>query len=96
MDIWALGIMMFLMIFGFHPFLTKKERETKKYEVKIVVQRIINDQVEIPLPALPKEEGEISSNGQDQEVPIITNECRNLLQSLLNKNPKERIQLSEV
>ncbi len=26
MDTWALGMMMFLMLYGFHPFLTKKQR----------------------------------------------------------------------
>ena len=48
MDIWALGIMMFLMLFGFHPFITKEERISKQYDVKVVMQRIINDQVFIP------------------------------------------------
>jgi len=48
MDIWALGIMMFLMLFGYHPFLNKKERITKDYDVKVLMQRIINDPVEIP------------------------------------------------
>ncbi len=48
MDIWALGIMMFLMIFGFHPFITKEERISKQFDVKVVMQRIINDPLVIP------------------------------------------------
>jgi serine/threonine protein kinase len=34
MDIWALGVMMFLMLYGFHPFLPKKERFCKEYDLK--------------------------------------------------------------
>lgn len=52
MDIWALGIMMFLMLFGVHPFFNKKERITKEYDIKVVMQRIINDPLEIPLPII--------------------------------------------
>jgi serine/threonine protein kinase len=36
MDIWALGIMMFHMLYGFHPFYNKKERITKDYDIKVL------------------------------------------------------------
>lgn len=48
MDIWALGIMMFIMLQGYHPFFSKKERTSKDYDIKVVMQRIINDPVVIP------------------------------------------------
>jgi len=48
MDIWALGIMMFIMLYGFHPFLLKKERYSKDYDLKALIQRIINQPFEIP------------------------------------------------
>jgi serine/threonine protein kinase len=37
MDIWAVGVMMFLMLFGYHPFLTKKERLSKDYDTKTLI-----------------------------------------------------------
>jgi len=52
MDIWALGIMIFHMLYGFHPFFSKKERITKDYDIKVLTQRIINDPLEIPKPVL--------------------------------------------
>ena len=100
MDIWALGIMMFLMIFGFHPFITKEERISKQFDVKVVMQRIINDPLVIPYSKLQKQDEEIEDEeylfeaDRDTEnfnIPLITEECRDLLQRLLEKNPKERI-----
>eukprot|EP00347_Sterkiella_histriomuscorum_P010358 403376607 len=109
MDIWALGIMMFTMLFGFHPFLNKKERQSKDYDIKVVMQRIINDPVDIPQPTLPVDKTDEENNsgvnlysslyGKEEEsknevqIPCITPECRELLFQLLCKNPKERIQL---
>ncbi len=37
MDIWALGIMLFIMIYGYHPFLTERERVTKEYDIKELI-----------------------------------------------------------
>ena len=55
MDIWACGIMLFQMLFGFHPFLSKKDRFNKDYDIKELIQRIINEPFELPEPTLKKE-----------------------------------------
>ena len=48
MDIWALGIMMFVMLYGFHPFLSKKDRFSKDYDLKGLILRICQEPLEIP------------------------------------------------
>jgi len=53
MDIWALGMMLFLMLFGFHPFLPKEQRfrfSKESYDIKLLIQNIIKDELEIPKP----------------------------------------------
>ena len=37
MDIWAVGVMMFMMLYGYHPFMTEKERASKKYDNKQLI-----------------------------------------------------------
>lgn len=53
MDIWALGVMLFIMLFGYHPFLNDKEKLTKEYDVKDLIKRIINEEIEIPKAKVP-------------------------------------------
>jgi serine/threonine protein kinase len=49
MDIWALGMMMFMMLYGFHPFLPERFRYNKDaYDLKSLIQNIINNKFEIP------------------------------------------------
>lgn len=44
MDIWSLGMMMFIMLFGFHPFLPQKYRFSKEsYDLKKLMHHIMND-----------------------------------------------------
>jgi serine/threonine protein kinase len=37
MDVWSLGMIMFLMIYGFHPFLPKDQRFAKDFDLKELV-----------------------------------------------------------
>ena len=37
MDLWALGMMMFQMLYGFHPFLPTKLRYSKDYDLKELI-----------------------------------------------------------
>ena len=51
MDTWALGMMMFIMLFGFHPFLPPKYRFSKEgCDLKTLIQNIIKDPLQIPAP----------------------------------------------
>ena len=50
MDIWGVGMMMFLMLYGFHPFLSKADRFSKDYDLKNLIHKIINDPLELPNP----------------------------------------------
>ena len=55
MDIWAVGMMMFLMLYGFHPFLPKTHR-FKDYDLKALIQRIINEPLELPEPSFEEDD----------------------------------------
>jgi serine/threonine protein kinase len=38
MDIWAVGMMMFIMLFGYHPFMPSKFRYSKEgYDLKSLI-----------------------------------------------------------
>ena len=49
MDIWSVGMMMFMMLYGFHPFQAKEERFSKSYDLKQLVENIkSNDAFQLP------------------------------------------------
>jgi len=90
MDIWSTGMMMYLMLFGFHPFLPPKYRfSNESYPQKELVQNIINLEVQIP-------QIDISTSSLKGMIPVITEEARDLLYKLLNKNFRERINLIDL
>lgn len=70
LDIWALGIMLYMMVFGFHPFKTKLKDQT--------VKNIWESKVKFP-PHIP-----------------VTNELKDLIKRMLDKNPQRRINMFKV
>ena len=66
-DVWAMGIMMFSMVFGYLPFHNSNEKE--------LIKSIRNDKVKFPT-----------------GIPI-TPGGKNLIKSMLEKDPKKRLEL---
>jgi len=69
-DVWAIGIMFYTMIYGTLPFMDSDE--------KALIRKITQDNVKFPT----------------KEVPI-TPEGKEIIKSMLNKDPKKRIELIE-
>ena len=73
------------MLFGFHPFLPIKLRYSKDYDLKELVECIINDPFQIPLPEYnqlieTRVEGEhLVEESKEPEIALITEEAKDLL-----------------
>jgi serine/threonine protein kinase len=68
-DIWALGIILYYMLFGKYPFEGSKDSE--------ILDKIIKDDLQYPNDIL------------------ISDSCYKLINSLLLKNPKHRIEMTD-
>ena len=51
MDVWGIGMMLFVMLFGYHPFLPVEYRPRYRYDLQKLIDHIINDDFEIPEPS---------------------------------------------
>lgn len=69
-DIWALGIMMYLMLFGEFPFYSTHEDE--------LVRRIVEDPLAFPVDI------------------CVTDQCKDLLNQILEKDTEKRIDLFDL
>lgn len=69
-DTWALGIMMYLMLFGEFPFYSENE--------DALVKKIVEDPVTFP------------------EDISVTEQCKDLLLKILEKDPENRIDLFDL
>ena len=68
-DVWAIGVMFYAMVFGELPFSSRNEKD--------LVKSIKHDPVKFPT-----------------DIPI-TDEGKEVISSMLNKDPKKRIELLE-
>ena len=70
-DVWALGIILFFMLYGHLPFRGSTEKEVAK---SITAAKVL-----FPI-----------------EKKKVTNECKKLVQGMLNKNPATRLKINEI
>lgn len=70
LDIWALGIILYMMVFGYHPYATRDRQQTVKniIEQKVRFSHDIN----------------------------VTNELKDLICNMLEKNPDKRINMFKI
>jgi len=66
-DVWAIGVMFYTLLFGMLPFHSSVEKD--------LVKMIKNDNVKFP-----------------RDTPI-TNECKEVIKQMLEKDPEKRLQL---
>jgi len=68
-DVWAIGVMYFAMLYGTLPFDSSNEKE--------LINLIKTETIKFP-----------------NDIPV-TDECKDIIKNMLNKDPKERLKLIE-
>jgi serine/threonine protein kinase len=103
MDVWAIGLLMYYMLFAKLPFLGKTREELAKNVIESPV--LFSNS---PLKKLKKSESlsdvmdlsrttpQLNESSIEKSMQIITDEAKDLMNKMLQKAPEKRISMADI
>ena len=89
-DLYACGVILYICIYGSHPFLRDSDPSSDLEKVMAMFQRVLDGEVEFPTTLPPQT---ISSHGTTPQAQAlsVSNQCIELIKGLLNPDPALRL-----